>query len=360
MVSIKEIKLKDLDSFARALFASPDPADIIPISPQRIVAHAHNPCAQPEDIVLLVAYNRNKCIGYHGLLPGWLKHDGRLSRVYWATTFYVAEEFRGQGIGKLLIEKIKALNIDFAVTGMTLAAEKAYLNAGLKPLGPIEFYRLHFEKFYRVKFLYRMSKRFLYHQWLGRQTGDLQEFHYQPVNHISTALKNNKACRDDCAVFHRDIELINWMLSYPWVVSKNEATAENKNYHFAGVREVFEYIALQVYSKRDGDPKGFFVLSLSRKKNKTVIKILDYYVPDSNGLGSVCRMALKYAEQYLADRIEIPRELQNHFQGPFFKKYFFKKKKRSYVYHPGSSTSPLASFADRISLNYCDGDTAFT
>jgi GNAT superfamily N-acetyltransferase len=359
-IRIEEIKLKDLNDFADPLFSRSDAEYILPISPQRVLAHTHNPCARPDDIVLLVAFIGNECIGYHGLLPGLLKHDDNLARVFWATTFYVSEAHRGQRIGKLLIERIKSLDIDFAVTGMTRAAEKTYLHAGLKTLDPIVFYQLQIKKGAGFKFFYRILKRFLYRRWLNRQVGDFEEFRYTRVDQINRELKSIKASAGDTPAFYRDIEWVNWMLNYPWVVSKDAVEKYRENYHFAGVRDVFNYIALEIYSKRDNAFKGFLVLSVSRKKDNTVLKILDYHMPDSKAFKIICILSLKFAARYLADRIDIPSEFVNGFQNLFFHTYLLDPKKRLYVYHPKNATSPLAACADNIDLNYCDGDTAFT
>jgi hypothetical protein len=40
--------------------------------------------------------------------------------------------------------------------------------------------------------------------------------------------------------------------------------------------------------------------------------------------------------------------------------YRLKKKKRQYLFYPKSHDSPLARLAEKIELNYCDSDTAFT
>lgn len=359
-IRTEEIKLKDLDSFARSFFERSGPDDILPISPQRVLAHTHNPCARPDDIVLLVAFIGNECIGYHGLLPGLLKHDNNVSRVFWATTFYVSKAHRGQGIGKLLIEKIKALNVDFAVTGMTRAAERTYLHSGLKTLGPIVFYQLQIKKGAGFKFFYRTLKSFLYRRWLNRHVGDFQEFRYNRVDQISTTLKSIKPPAKDGPAFYRDIERVNWMLNYPWVVSKDAVEMHRENYHFAGVRDVFKYIALEFYSKRDNAFKGFVVLSVSRKKDNTVLKILDYHILDLKAFKIICILSLKFAARHLADRIDIPSEFVNGFQNLFLHTYLLDRKKRLYVYHPKTATSSLAACADNIDLNYCDGDTAFT
>ncbi len=359
-IRIEEIKLKELNNFARTFFERANPEDIIPISRQRVLAQTHNPYAQPDDIVLLLATSGSKCIGYHGLLPGLLQHHGRLSKVYWATTFYVTEAFRGRGIGKLLIKKVKSYNIDFAVTGMTQGAEKTYLNSGLNVLGPIVFYQLRMEKVIRFKLFYKMVKGLLYRYWLSRQPGDFQEFNYKQVDQINIELKRNKVISNPVPAFHRDTEMINWMLKYPWVLSSDAAEVRKENYHFARVRDIFKYIALEIYSQRDNALKGFLVLSVSHKKGKTIIKILDYYLKDLSDLKIIFGLSLKLAAHHLADRIDIPLEFQNYFESKFLHKHLLKKKKRSYVYHPESTTSPLSSSADRIALNYCDGDTAFT
>ncbi|MFC1829598.1 GNAT family N-acetyltransferase, partial [Thermodesulfobacteriota bacterium] len=57
-----------------------------------------------------MAYQGNDCVGYHGLLPGMLLIDGQLSKVYWATAFFVSPEIRGKGVGKRLLGEIKKLN----------------------------------------------------------------------------------------------------------------------------------------------------------------------------------------------------------------------------------------------------------
>jgi GNAT superfamily N-acetyltransferase len=359
-IRIEEIKLKNLDSFARPFFERSGPDDILPISSQRVLAHTHNPCARPDDIVLLVAFNGNDCIGYHGLLPGLLKHDNNVSRVFWATTFYVSEVHRGQGIGKLLVEKIKSLNVDFVGAGPNRASEKTYLRSGLKTLGPVVFYQLRLEKVIRFKLFYPMVKALLYRYWLSRQPDDFQEFNFKQVDQINNELKRNKMISYPAPAFHRDIEMVNWMLKYPWVLSRDTAEVRKENYHFARVQDIFKYIALEIYSQQDNTLKGFLVLSVSHKKGKTIIKILDYYLKDLSDLKIIFGLSLKLAAHHLADRIDIPSEFQNYFQNKFLHKHLLKKKKRSYVYHPESTTSPLSSSADRIALNYCDGDTAFT
>ena len=71
------------------------------------------------DVALLVAYADNECVGYQGLLAGLLCHKGAMDRVHWSTAFYVAPDYRGQGVAARLLGEVKNLNVDFPVTRMT-------------------------------------------------------------------------------------------------------------------------------------------------------------------------------------------------------------------------------------------------
>ena len=160
--------------------------------------------------------------------------------------------------------------------------------------------------------------------------------------------------------FFRGAEAVNWMLKYPWVVSRSDTITDMPNYYFSGVREIFRYVAIEISSDRARLPKGFLVLSISHKKEKTRVKILDFHFNDSADCEIAVYLALKYAKAFLADRIEYPGNLEPFFKKTIGFKKLTKKQRRSYMFYPASSHSPLAKYRDKIAFNYCDGDTAFT
>jgi hypothetical protein len=132
------------------------------------------------------------------------------------------------------------------------------------------------------------------------------------------------------------------------------------NYYFSDVREIFRYVAIEISSPGAGQPKGFLVLSISHKKEKTRVKILDFHFNNPEDREIAVYLALKYAKDFLADRIEYPASLEIYFKKTIRFKKLTKKQSRLYMFYPGSSPSPLGVYKGRIALNYCDADTAFT
>ena len=120
--------------------------NVAPISLRRALSQTNNPYSRPDDTALLVAIHKGKCVGYHGILPGLICHDGGIKRVHWTTTFFVSPNYRGKGVASCLLKEIQKLNIDFPVTWMTQSARKAYLKAGFKELGNLTYYQLRLEK----------------------------------------------------------------------------------------------------------------------------------------------------------------------------------------------------------------------
>jgi GNAT superfamily N-acetyltransferase len=121
-IKIRKIKLKNLDEFAQNALNDPAFQNIAPISLVRAGSQAKNPHAEPDDITLLVALCNNRCVGYHGLLPGILKIDENYSKVYWGSTIYLDAGFRGQGHGKHLIREIQNTAVDLVLTGSAVGA----------------------------------------------------------------------------------------------------------------------------------------------------------------------------------------------------------------------------------------------
>ncbi|UCF95240.1 MAG: GNAT family N-acetyltransferase [Desulfobacterales bacterium] len=145
-IRIEKITLKNLHDFACQSLTDTAFKETAPISLSRARAQARNPYALPDDVILVLAYVGERCVGYHGLLPGQFLREGNFSQVHWATTFFVAPDFRGRGLGELLIMEILKLNRDFAVTRMTVGAQQAYRKAGLRPLGILRYYQLRVER----------------------------------------------------------------------------------------------------------------------------------------------------------------------------------------------------------------------
>jgi GNAT superfamily N-acetyltransferase len=389
-IKIQKITLKELVSWAADISEQPAYKNITPISLIRAVSQSKNPYARQEDAVLFVAFKGEQCVGYHGLLPAFFKHGDNFVRVHWATAFFVAPDFRGQGIGKCLLKAIKNSKIDFVVCQMTESARRAYRSIGFKDLGQLIYFQLRVD---RLDFLsrffdaaagrlrkkrprppskhtrsvrllqrpiYRFTKRLFYRIVTRRSSCPCErKFTWKIVDRIDGSWRVESERQPAAASFFRGIECINWMLRFPWVVSGKERKTGRTRYYFSHVRDIFRYVTIEINSAQKGGPQGFLVLSISHKKKKTRVKVLDYYVNNPADGDIVTYLALKYARGYLADRIEYPANLANYFnQRAEFKK-LIKKQSRLYMFYPRDDHSPLAVYRGKINLDYCDGDTAF-
>jgi GNAT superfamily N-acetyltransferase len=352
--SIEKIKLKQIHEYARNSLTDIRFSEVSPISLIRAFGQAKNPHGDPEDISLVVGYENNRCVGYHGLRPGYLWGDGRLSKICWLVTFFLAPESRGKGYGKRLVQEIQTTGVDLVTTGITDAAENVYRSVGFQNLGELSYYRLSAE--WKQLPVPAFDK---WHQWRG-----LSDVHHsfdcKVVQTIGDKADHRQGRPSARPRFFRNLDTQNWMLLHPWVVSSHAAKADVKNYYFSRIRDRFKFIGMEFYAPDENQKRGHMILSISSRKGNTVVKVLDIFFPDPEDYNFAAYTGLKYAKKVLAHRLEFPARLNRFYQKQPLLDGYIKKKKRLYLYYPGSANSPLARNASKVELNYCDGDTAFT
>ncbi|MBW2429655.1 MAG: GNAT family N-acetyltransferase [Deltaproteobacteria bacterium] len=392
-IRIEKIKLKEIHKFARNALSQPPYQTAAPISLRRALSQSNNPYGRPDDVVLLVALRGDKCIGYQGLLPGLFCHNGKLKRVHWSTAFFVAPDYRGEGIAGCLLEEVKKLNIDFPVTRMTENARQAYLKAGFKELGNLNYYQLRMEKIRKLDtifqeaeatlgldrdpdeisklnsdarqgkgVLYQRSKKVFYRHLLAGFKPKQQVFQHEAVAQIDAQAQQIIRRQLKNQGFFRGIEAINWMLKYRWIISAKHKKTEEKweSYYFSLVSELFDYVALEIYSADKKVFKGFLILSVLVKKGRTWVKILDFAFKDLNDGDLAAYFGLICAKKFSADRLEFPASLLDYFKQNPLLQPLIKEQQRLYLFYPKTNRSALEACIGGIRLDYCDADTAFT
>lgn len=392
-IRIEKIKFKEIYKFARNALSQPPYQAAAPISLRRALSQSNNPYGRPDDVVLLVALRDDKCVGYQGLLPGLFCRNGELKRVHWSTAFFVSPDYRGEGIAGCLLKEVKKLNIDFPVTRMTERARQAYLKAGFKELGNLTYYQLRMEKIRKLDAifqeaeaslgldtdpdeisklnadarrgegaLYQRSKKIFYRQLLADLKPKQQAFEHEAVVQIDAQAQQIIQKQLKNPRFFRGIEAINWMLKYRWVISARHETAEAEGepYYFSLVSELFDYVALEIYSANKKVFKGFLILSVLVKKGRTWVKILDFAFKDPNDGNLAAYFGLIYANNFSADRLEFPARLQGYFRQNPLLQPLIKKQQRLYLFYPRTDGSAFETCIGGIQLDYCDADTAFT
>jgi GNAT superfamily N-acetyltransferase len=389
-IKIEKITLSDLYDFACKTIGNPSFKKAAPIPLIRALSQSKNPYGRPDDVVLLVAYCGDQCVGYHGLLPGLLKTDAQTSKVYWGMAWYVIPEFRRRGIGNRLLEEIKNTKIDYITPQMTESAESVFRRAGYKDIGHLTYFQLRVDRlnfsagFFDViitflskkitypkvipsglmrlnRLIYSITKRILYRiAWRSSQRRQKHSLQWKVVDQIDESMGVPLNRQERRPSFFRGVEVVNWMLKHPWLVPKSEKKTDVANFYFSVTRKMFTYVAIAISSADSRQPKGYLVLSVSKKKKKTRIKILDFYVNNPEDRKIAACLALRYAKIFLADRIDFPASLEKYFKQMTGFKKLIKKQSHLYMFYPASNHSPLAVYNGKIVFNYCDGDTAFT
>lgn len=388
-IRCKKITVRQLEKLPSAPCGAAGPGSVVPISRIRALAHSRNPCAAPDDIALIVACLGSDCLGYYGLLPGYLLHNNRFRKVYWSSTFYVAEHARGMGIGQELVRSVIALDRDILVCGVSPRA---------RPILRISGYR---EIEVKTHCQLRLDRLITRPPVSGRQNGtsgsepDMVVESQEQLNHDSSYRDGKELLYErtmaeiprhagniECTMvdrlealpesgekgqprFYRGAEVINWMLQYRWMYSREEMAEtlpgdEVSRYYFSAVKDIHRYFCFTLHHPGGSDCLGFLVFSASRRRGTTVLKILDHAFNCENAAWSACRRILLSAQKYLADRIDIPVDLIEYFESLKHFSPLIKKQVRTVFYHPKTDRSVLKNRMEQIHFNYCDGDGPFT
>ncbi len=380
-ITIKAVRLRELQGFAGRLANDSSAGQLIPISQARVRSQIHNPCGDGDDVALVTAFCGGRCVGYLGLLPGLCSVDGRVFKVFWGTTFLVSPEMRGRGIGKLLVAAIQGLGIDFIGTRMTDNAKRLYCRMGMEPLGILSYRQLRADKLKRLLpgggesrkrkkehgpatmnevvslSFYRLMKKMFFSRLLRSFRHEAATFAVREVEQIAE-FPGHASTEVTGPRFYRSVEVINWMLTYPWVVSRDKAI-EKSEYYFSTRRDLFTYKAFHIESENEPSLLGFVVVSILTHKGRTVVKVLDHAYRDPDVGFMTMVVALRCARRYLADRVEYDVNLGRYLPGWLDKKHFIKKQERLYLFHPRDENSPLSEYRGGFHLRYGDGDTGF-
>lgn len=379
---IEGVRVKCLNDFAERFFRSPVGQIAAPITVHRALAHSINPCADGDDVGLLIVYSGDLCVGYFGIVPGILKEQDRKKKVYFGSTFYVVPEFRRTTAALMLVKHLISLGRDIVVTDCTTEAETVYTAFHFKKFGPLQYVRLSLQRLDLLSPWLSRGLRFKKRwpilnmiaakiNWLSQKTvysaakafywllccGLLARIRGQRLRDITHDLMNGQKIPFETRPhFYRGPDVLNWMLKYPWV--RDDVPPSSPPYHFSDIRQRFRYFAVEIST--NDNPLGWVILSVSTADRRTVIKLLDYAISNED-YRALLWIVSKYARRFQADEIQLPSRAEQEAARLPLARWLLTRAHRHYAcYRQRGEGAALPEDLQAIVLNFCDIDAAFT
>ncbi|MDX2249945.1 MAG: GNAT family N-acetyltransferase [Bacteroidia bacterium] len=250
---------------------------VIPISPQRAISHIHNPRVDADDMILLLAYEEEKLVGYLGVLADRLYVRGQARKAGWLSCMWVDPEQRGKGIAKQLLSQVlDAWGQRILVTEFTQAAKGLYDFSGafddLKkavgvraymrfPLGDVLPRKKPFLKYFKPVF--DLTDNIL-NAVVAVGLGFWQfkpQLDWEVIHEIDESLGVFIEARQEKQLMRRSAEDINWMIKYPWLLGGVGEDRISRRYHFSAVEKKFEVINLRLVNK-NGETIGYIMFTV--------------------------------------------------------------------------------------------------
>lgn len=381
---IDTILAKDLYTFYCSFMENAAAQQICPISKARAMSQSNNPCADPEDVGLLVAYLDDQCVGYQGVLPGRLRTEEGLAKVYWCTASYVVPEARKRMVGVQLIRKLISLRKDLIVTYFNRVFADVYKGLHFQEIEGLDYVTVRpdrldfvaypFTRFYRLQKRFPALKKFaegiiaashrsfypvirrFYYTGLARRAEEALKgvgWSETPDARVPTGEAFNGG---ELRSFERTTEVINWTIACPWIQSGGARS--NPPYYFGESYKMFRYYVLTL-SDANGAASGFVVMSVATETGETKLKVLDFRCGRED-YGKLFWLVCKYAARFKADEIELPVEMAEYADKMPFRSVVMKRENRRYLCYPSAKDSPLAKALPSLKLDLADGDCPFT
>jgi GNAT superfamily N-acetyltransferase len=258
---IKELTAQSLEEFIRDdAFAQ---LPFIPISRHRAISQINNPRAEPDDILLFLAYEGEKLIGYLGVLPDYYFNNDIRYKVGWLSCFWVDPAMRGMGVSNALgmraVEKWDGnlvateftppskklwLKINALSVFTTLVGVRGFLRFDLqeilprkKPLlkkatWPIKLADNLLNQLNNIRLRYKISRH--------------EKNFAERVHTIDHEMEVFMSQYQEAGLFRRGKQDLDWILDYPWILPLAQEDGLRNKYYFTANEKRFEFQLLKI------------------------------------------------------------------------------------------------------------------
>lgn len=267
----------------------------LPISFHRAISHANNPRANVNDILLFLAKEGDELIGYMGILPDlFFPKNQPIIKVGWVSCAWVKQEHRGKGItGKLFTEAhfkyngnllsydyVPATKIMYDSTGFF--AKDPLIKNGVRLYIKSDFERILAPKSALLKKSAPVLKGIdsagnsLLDLYRSNKAYPIDHLNLEPVQEINQPLSQFLSEQTSKNYFPRQERELNWILTSPWVLERDEKTDLDNKYYFSSSAKEFKNLAFQLKDE-NGSICAFFFFTI---KNG-VVKLPYFYTQDA-------------------------------------------------------------------------------
>jgi hypothetical protein len=253
----------------------------LPITKHRALSYIHNPRADEDDLVLLVAHRDKGVIGYLGILPDKIFVNDAEHKLGWLTSWWVDPGCATTGVGAILLYKaLNAYHQHVGVSGGTKEARRA-LHASQKfmVLKTLRGLDIRFRtdvtgailgKIPAMK-IFRMPLKIV--DVILDEVVNLRSFFWERRQPICRRLTFEyiSAIDEETDHFiqqHHQHDLtrkgkadLSWMMIYPWILSTPLKDSAGRRYYFSSCSDRFWYLGVKVFEPNNG-MLGFFILKV--------------------------------------------------------------------------------------------------
>lgn len=343
---------------------------VIPISTHRALSHCVNPRVEADDVIMLLAYEGEKMVGYLGVLADRIFNDSGSFKCGWLSCMWVDPNMRGKGIAKqLLATAFSTWQNHILVTEFTPEAKALYdrsknfddlrTNTGLRCFMRFNVNEILPSKRPGLKPLIPLLK-------LGDAFGNFANslrlpwirpkiktaFRWLPVEEIDTLTGDFIEKVQTGSFEKRGAAELNWILKNPWL-KVSAPTTESARYHFSSIAKQFKNLCFVAYNEKN-EPNAFLFFSLRNGHLK-----IPYALFDAKDAGEIVSKIYEIIFQEQVNMLTVFHpQLVQYFSNNSTPFIYKRRVLRNYIV-----TKALSQyFANRSSVVIRDGDAdcAFT
>ena len=288
MINIETLNKSQLKNYINSTEFGRD--KFIPISIHRAISHINNPRASEKDILLLLAYENSKLVGYLGVLPDYIFFNNKYQKIGWLSCIYIDANQRGKKIAqKLVVKSLEVWDNNILLTEFTAPAKRLYDKIGeFLEIPSLKGIRLYMRSdlqsilppkhtlFAKTKPLLKLFDNFfnlifdIRYLFYNKRIGELKLEYIDKIDPETEEFIKEKQTSE---LFKRSKSELNWLLSYPWVITKKDDKCLSEKYHFSSIDKSFEFISVKI-KNMEGKLTAFIIFA---KRNDNLKMPYCYY-----------------------------------------------------------------------------------